>query len=94
MRQESYRVYKGLQKPIVLLGLKGPCITWALGSFGAAIVIFIAGFLITGAMTGIMMACIPLSFGIYKVMYKMKNGLHEKKRHKDILVVQNLIKRV
>lgn len=91
MNNETYRIYKGLQKPNVMLGLKGPNITWALGMAVAVLVtVLIFFFLNLGLLAGIGAALIPLGYGGYKIKYKMDHGLYDKKKHTGVLIVKNL----
>lgn len=88
MEERSFNVYKGLQKPIVLYGLKGENIAWALGTFAVTMVMFIALSSLAGTVPAIAGSLLPAVYGGYKVWHKMTYGLHDKKRHKGVLIVK------
>ncbi len=91
MENREYNVYKGLQKPIVLFGLKGSNIAWAAGTIAAVAIVFILASSMTGTVPSILAALVPAAVGGYKINYKAKNGLHEKKRHKGVILVRKTI---
>lgn len=89
----KYTVYKGLQRPLVLIGLKGRYIIWGVGTFCFSfitLVILIIIFDILIALIGLM--CV-LIIGFGYIYIKMKKGLFDKKKMNDIYIVNHLIKR-
>ena len=85
--QNSFGIYKGLQRPLVFKFLTGKFIYWALGSIIAGIVggglisVFISSFAGVVAMVAI---SLPL---LFYTISKQKQGLHSKKREFGIYIV-------
>ena len=88
MENKEYNVYRGLQKPIVLYGLKGSIIGWTIGTFAAVCISFITLSSFAGMVTALIGSLIPACIGGYKVWHKTTYGLHDKKRHKGVIIVR------
>ena len=52
-RYPDYPLFKGLQRPLELMGLQGRYIYWAAGVAGGAIVGFIAAYCLMGFVAGL-----------------------------------------
>ena len=82
-RYPDYPLFKGLQRPLELMGLQGRYIYWAAGTAGGAIAGFIAAYCLAGfvaALTGI------LSVGIVLIIFKQRKGLHSKRTDRGVFV--------
>ena len=66
----SYPVFKGLQKPLEFMGIRGKFIYYAAGTFLFGFIGFLAA--IAGT-------------GIISIFIKQKLGLHSKQRYKGII---------
>lgn len=82
-------VFKGLQKPLEFMGLKGRYITWAAIAVGIAFAGFIIGFCVSGMLTGIIMLAIALAAGAGFVFFRQTKGLHTKKADKGVFVYKH-----
>lgn len=70
-------MFKGLQRPLELMGLQGRYIYWAAAAAGGAIV---------GFMAGLITLVVAVAIGAALIMLKQRKGLHSKKNDKGIFV--------
>ena len=69
-RYPDYPLFKGLQRPLELMGLQGRYIYWAAGVAGGAIVGFIAAYCLMGFVAGLVVLATVLSAGIVLIILK------------------------
>ena len=84
MNQEGYPVFKGLQKPLEFMGIRGRFLTLAAAAIGVSFVGFI-GFSFIAMMV---MALV----GLITIYIKQRGGLHNKKRSRGIYIYRSLRK--
>lgn len=72
-------MFKGLQRPLELMGLQGRYIYWAAGAAGGAIVGFIIAYCLFGFVAGLVTLTAVLSTGIALIILKQRKGLHSKR---------------
>ena len=82
----SYPVFKGLQRPLELMGLQGRYIYWAAGVAGGAIVGFIVMYVMLGFIAALAAMTAILGMGIVLIMLKQRRGLHSKNCDKGVFV--------
>lgn len=85
-RYPDYSVFKGLQRPLELMGIQGRYIYWAAGTAGGAIVGFIAAYCLLGFVAGLIALTAILSAGISLIIVKQRQGLHSKRIDKGVFV--------
>lgn len=85
-RYPDYPVFKGLQRPLELMGIQGRYIYWAAGTAGGAIVSFIAAYCLLGFVAGLIALTAILSAGISLIIVKQRQGLHSKRIDKGVFV--------
>ena len=85
-RYPDYPVFKGLQRPLELMGIQGRYIYWAAGTAGGAIVGFIAAYRLLGFVAGLIALTAILSAGISLIIVKQRQGLHSKRIDKGVFV--------
>lgn len=85
-RYPSYPMFKGLQRPLELLGLQGRYIFWAAGAAGGAIVGFIVMYILLGFVAGLITLIVTIAAGALLIMLKQRRGLHSKKCDKGIFI--------
>ena len=86
-RYPDYPVFKGLQRPLELMGIQGRYIYWAAGTAGGAIVGFIAAYCLLGCfVAGLIALTAILSAGISLIIVKQRQGLHSKRIDKGVFV--------
>ena len=74
----DFPVFKGLQKPLEFMGLKGRYIYWAAGAVGGGLLSFLAGYIVFGFLVG--------GVGGTMIFIKQHKGLHTKKTPKGIFI--------
>ena len=79
-------MFKGLQRPLELMGLQGRYIYWAAGAAGGAIVGFIVMYIILGFVAGLVTLVVAVAAGAALIMLKHRKGLHSKKNEKGVFV--------
>ena len=80
-RYPDYPLFKGLQRPLEVMGLQGRYIYWAAGTAGGAIAGFLAGFV-----AGLAALTVILSVGIVLIIFKQRKGLHSKRTDRGVFV--------
>lgn len=86
----GYPVFKGLQKPLEFLGIRGRFLTFAAGAIGFSFVGFIVFSIIMGKLAGFIAMVITAAIGLIAIFIKQRSGLHAKKRHKGVFVYKDL----
>ena len=82
----SYPMFKGLQRPLELMGLQGRYIYWAAAAAGSAIVGFIVLYIALGFVAGLITLVAVIAVGASFIMIKQRKGLHSKKCDKGVFV--------
>lgn len=90
MNQEGYPVFKGLQKPLEFMGIRGRFLTLAAAAVGVSFVGFIVFSIILGKLAGLIAMLVMAVAGLVTIYIKQRGGLHNKKRHKGIFVYKGL----
>lgn len=85
-RYPDYPLFKGLQRPLELMGLQGRYIYWAAGAAGGAIVGFIIAYCLLGFVAGLVALAAVLATGIGVIILKQRKGLHSKKIDRGVYV--------
>ena len=87
--QDGFPVFKGLQKPLEFMGIRGRFLPLAIGvSFVGFIVFSIA----LGKLAGFIAMLVMAAAGLATIFVKQRGGLHSKKRAKGIYVYKNIRK--
>ena len=79
-------MFKGLQRPLELMGLQGRYSYWAAGAAGGAIVGFIVMYIILGFVAGLVTLVVAVAAGAALIMLNQRKGLHYKKNEKGVFV--------
>ena len=88
--ETDYPVFKGLQKPLEFMGIRGRFLTYAAGAIGLSFVGFIVFSIFMGKVVGFAaMVAIALA-GLLTIYVKQRGGLHAKRRHKGVLIYRDL----
>lgn len=82
----DYPVFKGLQKPLELFGLKGRYVVWGALTIGGALLVFMFGYMLFGFLVSLIIALIILAYGGIMIGLKQRKGLHSKKVRKGIFI--------
>ena len=73
----DYPVFKGLQKPLEFLGLRGRYIVWAACTVGGGLLSFLIGYVVFGFLIALV---------LLTIFVKQHKGLHSKKSPKGIYI--------
>jgi len=84
--EQEYPVFKGLQRPLEFLGLRGRYIYWAAATAGGGILSFIIAYAVFGFIVGLVVLTAIAAVGITMIMIKQHKGLHTKKIWKGLYI--------
>lgn len=90
--QDGFPVFKGLQKPLEFMGIRGRFLTLAAVAIGVSFVGFIAFSIVLGKLAGFVAMLVMAAAGLATIFVKQRGGLHNKKRAKGIYVHKNIRK--
>lgn len=82
----SYPVFRGLQRPLEFMMLRGRYIYWGAGTILGGILGFLIGYLLVGYVVALIISTIILGYGGVMIMVKQKKGLHSKKEFTGLLI--------
>jgi len=87
MKDHSYPVYRGLQKPLVFKSFRGIYIYWGLGTILVALLLGMLLFALVNLPAGLVTMTIILSAGLGYTAYRQKTG--PRPREKGYLLIPN-----
>ena len=85
-------MFKGLQKPLEFMGIRGRFLTLAAVAIGVSFVGFIAFSIVLGKLAEFVTMLVMAAVGLATIFVKQRGGLHNKKRAKGIYVYKNIRK--
>ena len=93
MNQKVYPVFKGLQKPLEFMGIRGRFLTLAAAAIGVSFVGFIVFSIVLGKLSGFIAMLVMAVIGLVTIYVKQRGGLHNKRRDKGVFIYCNILKR-
>ena len=90
MDKEGYPVFKGLQKPLEFMGIRGRFLTLAAAAIGVSFVGFIVFSIALGKIAGFIAMLVMAVAGLVVIYVKQRGGLHNKRRAKGLYVYKKL----
>mgnify|MGYP001461092425 FL=1 len=90
---DGYPVFKGLQKPLEFMGIRGRFLTLAAAAIGVSFVGFIVFSIALGKLAGFIAMLVMAVTGLVTIYVKQRGGLHNKKRNRGIYIYHNLLRR-
>lgn len=93
MNQNGYPVFKGLQKPLEFMGIRGRFLTLAAAAIGVLFVGFIVFSIALGKLAGFIAMLVMAVIGLVTIYVKQRGGLHNKRRDKGVFIYRNILKR-
>lgn len=78
----SYPVFKGLQKPLEFMGIRGKFIYYAAGTFLLGFIGFLVFNILMGFFAGLIALLSVAATGIGSIFIKQRFGLHKKNDYK------------
>lgn len=85
-------MFKGLQKPLEFMGIRGRFLTLAAVAIGVSFVGFIVFSIALGKLAGFIAMLVMAAVGLATIFVKQRGGLHNKKRAKGIYIYKNIRK--
>ena len=89
-QRRQYPVFKGLQKPLEFMGIRGRFLTLAAAAVGASFLGFIVSSIIIGKIGGFIVMVVLIAGGLATIYIKQKGGLHNKRRDRGIFIYRTL----
>ena len=89
---KEYNLYRGLQKPFSLFGLKGINVIYGGVAVGGGMVLFIIGYFIAGFFGGLIPALLLMAYCGFKIHFHLNNGLYVKEKYEGVWIVKHLIR--
>ena len=83
-------VFKGLQRPLEFMGIRGRFLTFAAMAIGLSFVGFIIFSIPMGKLAGFVAMLVMAITGLITIYVKQRGGLHAKKRYKGVFVYREL----
>lgn len=93
MKPEGYPVFKGLQKPLEFMGIRGRFLTLAAVAIGVSFVGFIIFSIILGKLAGFIAMIAMALVGLVTIFMKQRGGLHNKRSDKGVFIYHNIFKK-
>lgn len=87
---EGFPVFKGLQKPLEFMGIRGRFLTLAAAAIGVSFVGFIVFSVAIGKLAGFIAMLVMTAAGLVTIYVKQKDGLHAKRRDRGIFIYRSL----
>lgn len=89
----GFPVFKGLQKPLEFMGIRGRFITLAAIAVGVSFIGFLLFSYILGKLVGFVILVAFILGSLITIYVKQKEGLHVKKKFKGIIIYHHILKR-
>lgn len=93
MADNSYPIFKGLQKPLEFMGVRGRFLVYAAATGGASFLGFAVGNIIGGTLAGIITMALMAGGGYVFILIRQKQGMHTKKKFRGTVIYTNLFRR-
>ena len=90
MDNYCFPVFKGLQKPLEFMGLRGRFITLAAISIGVCFFGYLLFSTFFGQLIGFIVTAVLIILCLIVIYMKQKQGLHSKKRYTGIVIYKNM----
>lgn len=85
LEDTGYPIFKGLQKPLEFMGIRGKFIYYAAGTFLLGFIGFLVGNILGGFFPALITLLVIAGVGLTTIYIKQKMGLHSKKRFKGVV---------
>ncbi len=88
----EFPVFKGIQKPLEFMGIRGRFLMFAAATIGISFLAFIISSIVIGKLGGFIVMMITIGGGLATIYIKQKQGLHNKRIDKGIVIYKTLKK--
>lgn len=86
----GYPVFKGLQRPLEFMGIRGRFLSYAAGAIGLSFIGFIVFSILIGKLAGFIAMIVLAIAGLITIYVKQRSGLHAKRHDRGIFVYRGL----
>lgn len=88
----GFPVFRGLQKPLEFMGIRGRFMMLAAVTVGATIICFFVTSFFGGGGVAFGTSIIVLGVGLVTIYTRQKQGLHNKKHYNGIIICRNIFR--
>ena len=88
--ENFYPIFKGLQKPLEFMGIRGRFLTLAALAIGISFIGFIIFSIILGKLAGFIAMVVFALVGLATIYIRQRGGLHSKRRDRGVYIVHHL----
>ncbi len=92
MTDRVYPIFKGLQRPLEFMGIRGRFLIYAAALGCSAFFAFAIGNIIGGTLVGVVAMSVIAVTGYLFILVRQKQGLHSKKKYRGVVIYTNLFK--
>ncbi|MDY4020117.1 MAG: DUF4133 domain-containing protein [Prevotella sp.] len=92
MSSSGFPIFKGLQKPLEFMGIRGRFLTLAAAGIGVSFIGFIAFSILLGKLAGFIAMLVMAVSSLVIIYVKQRGGLHNKRRNKGIYVYNHFMR--
>jgi hypothetical protein len=89
----GFPVFRGLQKPLEFMGIRGRFLTIAAGAIGVSFLGFLVFSIAVGKLAGFIAMAAIAATGLVTIYIRQRSGLHTKKRSRGVYVYNSLFGR-
>ena len=90
--EDFYPIYKGVQKPLEFMGIRGRFLTFAALAIGVSFLGFILFSILMGKLAGFVAMIILALVGLVTIYIRQRSGLHAKRHDKGIYIYHGIFK--
>lgn len=88
--KDFYPIFKGLQKPLEFMGIRGRFLTFAALAIGISFISFIIFSIILGKLAGFIAMVVSALVGLATIYIRQRGGLLSKRRDRGVYIVHHL----
>lgn len=92
MNPTRYPVFKGIQKPLEFMGIRGRFLMFAAATIGMSFLGYIVAAIFMGKLAGFIAMVVIAGVGLASIYIKQKEGLHNKRRDRGIFIYKSVYK--
>ena len=90
MENYHFPVFRGLQRPLEFMGIKGRFLILFAVAIGGSFIVFLIASLIATKLVGFIAMVVFAGISVITIFIKQKQGLHSKKREKSIFIYKSI----
>lgn len=90
MNEYSFKVFRGLQRPLEFMGIKGRFLILFAIAIGGSFLIFLITSMLFSKLIGFVSMAVFALISVVAIFIKQKQGLHNKKRDNSIYIYKSI----